>query len=292
MSHCPYCESPRIRWYYIVGRESVRHCLNCDLLFREKTYSEKNISDYYRKDYYRDWEQDQDDSQRVPIYLDALRFIETNTNKGILLDVGAGCGGLLSIARDRGWRIEGQEISFESCRKAKQKYGVELICDDIRNMDWEVNRFDAITMVNVLDHLPNPWWVLRKAFSALKKDGVIYMRVPNGNLHSRLYRISHAIPIKSVRERVRELMVIHLYHFSPRFFKKVLKDSGFGTVRICGSKVTYSSRSTSLDGPKLSQLLIRRKFSILSGMLYRLTGGSARFSPSIDVYAFKDWHQR
>lgn len=194
---CPYCKPTQTNRYFLVENEWVRHCAICNLVYRQIKIFDEAIVDYYRNSYYREWGQDQESLKREIIYLDALEILENHVGKGLLLDIGAGSGTLLALARDRGWKTMGQEISIESCHLAEQKYGLKLKNANLREIIWEANCFDAITMINVLDHLPDPWWVLRKAFNALKDGGVIYIRVPNGYLHSSLYRISNNIPVIS-----------------------------------------------------------------------------------------------
>ncbi|MCK4786126.1 MAG: class I SAM-dependent methyltransferase [Desulfobacteraceae bacterium] len=288
-SCCPYCKSARTRWYYVFDNETVRHCLDCNLIFRQRKGSEEEIFEYYRDSYYGEWGEDQEGCVRETIYLDALRFMEKHVNKGVLFDIGAGSGTLLALARDRGWKTAGQEISLESCRMAKEKRGLELINENLRDMDWQVSRYDAITMVNVLDHLPDPWWVLGKVFNALRRGGIIYIRVPNGYIHSCFYRISDAIPIKSLKEKMRKFLVIHLYHLTPQFFERVLRDSGFGSIIIHVSKVSRGSPYLSFtSGETLCLFVMKKYFSILPKLIYKLTKGRLIFSASINVYAFKD----
>jgi 2-polyprenyl-3-methyl-5-hydroxy-6-metoxy-1,4-benzoquinol methylase len=286
--YCPYCKSTRTRWYYVFDNETVRHCSECDLIFRQERGSEKEIVEYYRSGYYREWGEDQEGYLRETIYSDALRFIEERVEKGILLDIGAGCGALLALARDRGWKIVGQEISLESCRMAKEKYGLELRNENLREMDWGVSHFDAITMVNVLDHLSDPWWVLGKAFNALKRGGIIYIRVPNGYIHSWFYRISDIIPITSLKEKIRKFLVIHLYHLTPHFFERVLKDSGFGSLIIRGSEVSQGFPYPFFSrGERLWLFIMKKYFPVLSNLAYKLTSGRLIVSPSINACALK-----
>lgn len=286
---CPYCKSTRTRWYYAFDNETVRYCSDCNLIFRQRKGGEQEIVEYYRSGYYREWGEDQEGPLRKPIYLDALRFMEGHVNKGALLDIGAGSGTLLALARDRGWNAAGQEISCDSCRMAKERHGLELINENLKDMDWGVSRYDAITMVNVFDHLLDPWWVLGKAFNALRRGGIIYIRVPNGSIHSCLYRISDAIPVTCLKEKMRKFLVIHLYHLTPHFFIKLLKDNGFGCIAIRISKASTGSPYLSFSkGEALWLVVMKKYFSILPNLIYELTKGRVIVSPSINVYAFKD----
>jgi len=285
---CPYCRCRRTRRHYVVNGETVRYCQNCNLIFREKHESEENIANYYRNNFYEDWGDDQEGRLRDTIYLDALRFLEAKISKGLLLDIGASNGRLLSIARGRGWEVEGQEISKDSCRLAKEKYDLDLISDDLKDMEWKADHFDAITMINVLDHLPDPWWVLEKSFGALKQGGAVYIRVPNGYLHSCLYRITGGLPITTLEEKIRKFLVIHLYHLTSRFFNRVLKEKGFRSIIIRGANVSKMSFNPNFTKEEaLGMYMLKKYIPLLSNLIDKLTLGNLIISPSINVFASK-----
>ena len=73
------------------------------------------------------------------------------TNKGRLLDIGAGTGDFLAVAKNDGWEI----IGVEPSEKAKQiaiKKGVAFV---EQTTELESNSFDSITMWHVLEHVPD-----------------------------------------------------------------------------------------------------------------------------------------
>lgn len=285
---CPYCHCRRTRSHYFIGGEAVRNCSNCNLIFREKLKSENDITAYYRNRYFQDWGDDQNGDLRDTIYLDALKFLEARTHKGMLFDIGASSGRLLSIARGRGWEVEGQEISQESCRMAKELYDLDLIGDDLKDMEWKSEHYDAITMVNVLDHLPDPWWVLENAFKALKKRGLIYVRIPNGYLHSLLYRIANAIPIAYLKTKLSKLLVIHLYHLNDQFITSLLHAKGFQCVLInnsISSKVSTYKAFDKLDN--LCLLMLKKVYPAVTNIVYKISKGRVILSSSINIYAVK-----
>ena len=285
---CPYCRCRRTRRRYVVGGEAVRSCSNCNLIFREKLNSENDLTAYYRNSYFQDWGHDQEGDLRDTIYLDALKFLETRTSKGLLLDIGASSGRLMSIAHGRGWEVEGQEISQESCRMAKELYDLDIFSDDLKDMEWKTEHYDAITMVNVLDHLPDPWWVLENAFKALKKRGLIYVRIPNGYLHSLLYRISDAIPIAFLKTKLSKLLVMHLYHLNHQFITSLLHAKGFRSVLINNSKSSKVFTYKAFDKlDNLCLLMLKKSYPAITNVAYKISKGRVILSSSINIYAIK-----
>jgi 2-polyprenyl-3-methyl-5-hydroxy-6-metoxy-1,4-benzoquinol methylase len=243
---------------------------------------------YYQNSYFKEWGDDQAGDLRDTIYLDALRFLEARNCKGLLLDIGTSSGRLLSIARGRGWEVEGQDISQESCRTAKELYDLDIFSYDLKDMEWESEHYDAITMVNVLDHLPDPWWVLENAFKALKKKGLIYVRIPNGNLHSLLYRIADAMPIAFLKTKLNKLLVMHLYHLNHQFITRLLHAKGFRCVLINNSKSSKVSTYKAFDKlDNLCLLILKKTYPAITNIAYKISKGRIILSPSINIYAVK-----
>jgi len=285
---CPYCKSPKVLYSFCIEGNEIRRCNTCDLIYRDSPISKTRILSYYRKHYYQQWGQDQKGPYRDDIYLDILSHIEGLGKKGNLLDIGAGNGQFLALAQEHGWKIQGQEISSESCQVAMEKYGILLRNATLKEMKWEQNHYDLITMVNVLDHLPDPWWVLENAFQALKKRGLIYVRIPNGHLHSILYRIVDAIPIAFLKTKLSKLLVMHLYHLTPQFITSLLRAKGFRSVIINNSKSSKVSTYPSFNKlDNLCLLMLKKSFPAIVNMAYKISKGRVTLSPSIYIYAVK-----
>lgn len=63
------------------------------------------------------------------------------------------------------------------------EFAEDGICDDIMQFRWEARfagiSFDAIIFADVLEHLPQPEEVLKRAAAFLKEDGCVFVSVPN-----------------------------------------------------------------------------------------------------------------
>jgi SAM-dependent methyltransferase len=288
MPVCPYCKSSKVLKSYFIAQDKIRRCKACDLIYRDNPISDNDILTYYRKHYYGQWGIDQENCFRDNIYLDVLARIERLGKRGRLLDIGAGNGHFLALAQKHGWKIQGQEISTESCQLAREKYGIQLRNETLREMKWGQNQFNVITLLNVLDHLTDPWQLLEKAFVALKKRGLIYVRIPNGNLHSLFYRIADSIPIALIGTKLNKFSVMHHYHFTPRFVSRLLRVKGFVCVVIRNSKFSKVKEYPSFNKLENSCLmLLKKSMPTITNITYRLSKGRFLLSPSIDIYAVK-----
>ena len=106
------------------------------------------------------------------VYLEGIK-------PGKLLDVGCGNGNFLKTMQDKGWEVRGTDFDTQAINFAKEKYGVTVDLGDLRNINYPENSFDAITLNNVIEHLPNPVDVLEECKRILKPNGHLVVVTPN-----------------------------------------------------------------------------------------------------------------
>lgn len=107
---------------------------------------------------------------------------------GAVLDVGAGYGSFVMLARERGFDAVGTEIAPFEVDFSRRRVQRERPNDDpasvfldggIFNHALDAQRFDAVTFWNVLEHIENVDGVLGRAAALLKPGGAIYIICPN-----------------------------------------------------------------------------------------------------------------
>ncbi|RRJ94174.1 class I SAM-dependent methyltransferase [Flavobacterium macacae] len=104
-----------------------------------------------------------------------LLINDLQKSKGNLLDIGAGTGDFLLVAKQNGWNAVGIEPSEKAKAIAHQK-GVELKSN---LSEFEDHSFDVITMWHVLEHVPNLENQIKDLKRLLKPNGSIIIAVPN-----------------------------------------------------------------------------------------------------------------
>jgi len=138
-----------------------------------------------------------------------------------VLDVGCATGALLASLRDRGWRVTGVEIS------ACSQYAQNERKLDVRNLPLEENKFpdksfDVILASHLIEHLNDPRSFLAETFRILKDGGCLFITTPNiSGFQARLFG-----------GRWRSAIFDHLYLFSARTLKRMLKEAGFKVERV------------------------------------------------------------
>jgi SAM-dependent methyltransferase len=97
-----------------------------------------------------------------------------------VLDVGCGCGQLGRLLRQRGHKVTGIELVPEMAEEARHWLDrVEVL--DVETVAWPFapGSFDALVFADLLEHLVDPWRVLRQAVGLLAPGGVVVASIPN-----------------------------------------------------------------------------------------------------------------
>lgn len=98
-----------------------------------------------------------------------------------ILDIGAGTGDFVAFMEKCGYRAEGIEPAREPSESARE-FGLNIHTSDLSN--WAGNEanhgsYDAVVLVNVLEHVPDPEVVLAQSANLLRPGGMLVIRVPN-----------------------------------------------------------------------------------------------------------------
>jgi len=150
-----------------------------------------------------------------------------------VLEVGCGMGFTGRAIKEReasGVEVTGIEIVPEMAEKAKANLD-NVISGDVEKLDLPFGKeyFDCILYGDVLEHLIDPWGLLKKHCELLKKGGYVVMSIPN---------IAHYRTIKMICRKEWEyadagiLDSTHLRFFAIRSIKKMISDAGLEIVKM------------------------------------------------------------
>ena len=230
LTNCPYCGEFR-DLYFAPFSKSYYRCSVCHLIYSDMKNSYDDVADTYRKNYFDRYSAEQLAGQREELYGHILDLIAGNQGGGRLLDVGTGCGFFLVAAQKRQWEVKGVEPSTQSVEVARRQNGLDVFTGTLQEY-VENGQFDVITFINVLEHSPMPWREIARAKELLRSGGLIYLRFPNGLVHSRIYRMAHKYGLAN---SIRKFLVFHKYSFSIRYISRLLHDHGFVQTTISNS---------------------------------------------------------
>jgi SAM-dependent methyltransferase len=102
----------------------------------------------------------------------------TRLARGRLLEVGCGSGLLLAHFRDAGYDVEGVELSAADAAYARECFGLPVLHGSVETAPLESDRYDAVVLINVLEHILDPAAMLSRIREVLRPDGVVVVGVP------------------------------------------------------------------------------------------------------------------
>lgn len=108
---------------------------------------------------------------KIKDFLPPLKGDET------FLDIGCGYGGVSSELIKKGFKVAGIEINKDAIKILKEK-GFEVYQKDISKPLKLAEKFDIVMMLDVLEHVFDPYSLLKEAKKATKRGGYIIVTVP------------------------------------------------------------------------------------------------------------------
>jgi 2-polyprenyl-3-methyl-5-hydroxy-6-metoxy-1,4-benzoquinol methylase len=231
---CPFCPVKSTeRVFAISETNAVVRCTGCGLEFAEEypEYHDLGTRTYDLAYFTRAME---DSARRRRIFDTIVAQLEDAVgDKGYFLDVGAGEGGMLLAARDRGWRtVRGTDISQQVVDFVRDQFQLEVFNGPIEDVELETARYDAVTMNHVLEHVRNPGTTLRRVASLLNDRGVVRIEVPNmGSLSSRLKSLQSRMHLK--REPWKHYSTNHhFWYYKPSTLRFALESSDLEVIDL------------------------------------------------------------
>jgi SAM-dependent methyltransferase len=150
-----------------------------------------------------------------------------------LLDIGTGSGFVLELAHDSGWTgVRGVEPSADAIAQARPDIRPRIAADVMRPGLFKPESFDAVTMFQVLDHMPDPATLLDECHRVLRPGGVVLAF--NHNVE--------AFSARMLGERSPIIDVEHTYLYTPATMRVLFDRCGFDVVSVKPVRNTYSLR--------------------------------------------------
>jgi 2-polyprenyl-3-methyl-5-hydroxy-6-metoxy-1,4-benzoquinol methylase len=282
MKNCPYCNSSASNYFDFFSR-SYNQCLTCGLIYKESQASYEKTLTHYRENYFGKYYSVEVEGGRNKLFNHILDLIEENRGISSLLDVGTSCGFFLVAAQKRGWEAKGIEPSSQSVEVAQTRFDLDVYNGSLQTYNGN-GQFDIITFINVLEHSAEPWKEIRKASRLLKPGGLIYLRFPNGFLHTRVYLLASRFGLDNLIHR---FLVFHPYCFTPAYITKLLSDYGFTQIAILNSPISEGDPQKLFYGPTLSKF-IKKYLYLTAKFIEFIYSGKILLSTSLEAVAVKN----
>jgi 2-polyprenyl-6-hydroxyphenyl methylase/3-demethylubiquinone-9 3-methyltransferase len=153
-----------------------------------------------------------------------------------ILDVGCGAGFLTNYLSQMGHEVVGVDISKESLEVATQydkNKSVRYLVGDAHALPFESGQFDAVCLLDFLEHTEEPLKAIQEAARVLKDSGLLFFHTFNRNF------LSWLIVIKGmewfVANTPKHLHVLRLF-IKPQELEELLNQSKLHLIEMYGSR--------------------------------------------------------
>jgi SAM-dependent methyltransferase len=105
-------------------------------------------------------------------------FLKYKIPPGNTLELGSAHGGFVALLKWAGFESAGLELSPWVNEYAKQSFQIPVYLGRIENQTIEPHSLDAIIMMDVLEHFPDPVTTISYVVKLLKEDGILMIQTP------------------------------------------------------------------------------------------------------------------
>lgn len=268
--NCPLCNSESKFAFEAQGYD-LRDCAKCAHRFAEIAAGETHVARVYDDSYfsgggagYADYLAESEMlKNRGRMY--AKKLEKYTSEKGKLLDVGAAAGFILQGFAGANWRGIGLEPNAEMSKFGRENFNLDIRCGSLESFETD-EKFDLISMIQVVAHFYNPRTAFLKAANLLNENGFLLVETWNrASLSARLFGANwHEYSPPSV-----------LQWFSETGLSEFLKQFGF--ERIAGGRPPKK-----ISGAHAKSLL---KYRLGDNLLIRMIPDKLNFPyPSEDLF--------
>lgn len=179
--------------------------------------------------------------KKVNFLLESLIKSFSGLPKGKILDLGCGDGNYSRRLKDLGFEVVSGDIDI-----ARFKYKNEIEfkhCDITKEMPFADNTFDYVLLMEVVEHLRNPYTVISEINRIIKKGGSLIISTPNIlSLKSRLrfmfegcYEYFREPPLDHVKNPKEVIFNLHIVPYRYQELEFLLAATGFKVEKIFAS---------------------------------------------------------
>ena len=223
---CPVCSAKNSKIFSKKNSYNLYKCFVCQLIFIWPIPN--NLEQIYKQEYfkserkqklgYTDYDKDKEPMRDIFLYY--LKKFESLIEGRKIFDVGTATGYFLDLAKNRSWQTAGIEISEYAAKIAKSREH-EVICSKIISDDIQ-EKFNVVTMWDVLEHLDNPKEYLKKVNKILELEGLLVINtVDVSSWWARFFgKKWHQLNPPE-----------HIFYYNKKNLKILLNQSGFEIIK-------------------------------------------------------------
>jgi 2-polyprenyl-3-methyl-5-hydroxy-6-metoxy-1,4-benzoquinol methylase len=221
------------------------------------------LSDFYA---------DKDQAYFSGLRADILADLPADSGARILeVGCGAGATGEAALASGKAGFYQGVELDPDTAERARPRLS-DVVCANVETLDLARlgSHYDVLILSEVLEHLIDPWGIVKALAGSLRPGGLVYASSPN-IAHHRVIRSLLAGRFDYVPEGVMDRT--HLRWFTPATYRHLFEDAGFETLST-GPMTPYDRKARILN--RLTGGRSAHLFQVQMMYKGRRHGGAAR----------------
>jgi 2-polyprenyl-3-methyl-5-hydroxy-6-metoxy-1,4-benzoquinol methylase len=241
MEKCPFCAS-HSRLYVEVFGDALFKCSACGLVFlspypdRQEMIRRHQTEDYANHPYFKAGEEiaEKEGLELHHFLLTLLKSRLPSTAR--ILDVGAGSGDFLSLAAPH-FQVSGVEPSPYLAERIEKRVGCPVFVGAFEDYQDSMG-FDAVVLIDIIEHTADPRQLLQKAFDTLRPGGLLVVCTVDSNallyhLGPLVWRLSGSVSqAKYILQRI--FCYQHNWYFNRNVLKGVIQQAGFSILEHKG----------------------------------------------------------
>jgi SAM-dependent methyltransferase len=253
--NCPLCDC-KSQYVFSAKGFPIHDCVGCRHRFAAIFADDKHLAEVYDENYffgggagYADYLREKEILiRRGQKYSKIVQ--KYAPGKGKMLDVGAAAGFLMKGFQIEGWQTVGLEPNAEMARFGREKFGLDIRQSSMEGFG-DAERFDLITMIQVVAHFYKPRKAFQNAHKLLKDNGLLLIETWDRDSFSAKFfgKNWHEYSPPSV-----------LHFFSEKILTAFLKEVGF-------EKIAHRRTFKKISGAHAKSLL---KYRLGENFLLRL----------------------
>ena len=205
------------------GGVEIRRCTGCGLGWRSAFPEAAELAALYGGDYLERWGIDgperlaQVRAMKETTYRAFFRDIRAHRSTGRLLDLGCAMGFLLGVARDLGFEVRGLDLNEAAIETARREFGDCVHAGPLDERAFPGERFDVVTLIDVLEHVPDPRSLLAAIRARLDPEGIVAAVLPDAG----------SVTCRVLGRRWPHYNAEHLYYWSAPCLERFLAREGW-----------------------------------------------------------------
>ncbi len=165
-------------------------------------------------------------SERNLHWLKAL--LKYKNPPGKTLELGCSHGSFVAMLQWAGFNAAGLELSPWVVNFAREKFGIPMYLGRVEDQKIEPKSLDAVILMDVLEHFPDPVRSITYVNTLLKDDGLLLIQTPSFPVEKTFLEITDRHDPFTVQFKVPE----HIFLFSPHSVQKFLHECGLAYIEF------------------------------------------------------------